>query len=348
MEFDIMKYKELLMSVEGAKLVSGDIEILMRCFYCSDSIDRSHGHFYISIPNDQESPSYFYCQKCQSSGIVTHTKLMEWGLFDQDISIGLAKYNKRIMKLSKNKKYIINDTIFNINNTHVERNDLSDKKLNYINNRLGLKLTYDDMISNKIVLNISDLLSQNNITEYTRAPMIIDQLNSFFIGFLSYDNGFLNMRNLSKNNGNVYKTIDKRYVNYNIFDKCDNTKKFYINPVSIDLNSPYPIKLHLVEGVFDLLSIKYNLVNGINNIYAAINGSGYLGLIKYFITTIKLINLEIHIYPDKDVNDNKMNFIARSISIFNNPIYIHRNIYQGEKDFGVKLDKIKENIRRIF
>ena len=41
--------------------------------------------------------------------------------------------------------------------------------------------------------------------------------------------------------GKVYKTVDKRYVNYNIFNTMDNSMRFYLIPVSIDLLDPTPI-----------------------------------------------------------------------------------------------------------
>ena len=46
---------------------SNKTELMTRCPYCGDSIkDRSHAHFYIkTIP-----PFSFYCQRCESSGLV--------------------------------------------------------------------------------------------------------------------------------------------------------------------------------------------------------------------------------------------------------------------------------------
>ncbi len=344
MTFDKDRYKTILLNnIANAKSVSGETEVNCRCFYCPDSKDLSHGHFYISIPENDE-PSLFYCQKCHSSGIVSHNVLMEWGIFDIELSTSLAKYNKKIMKLSKNSKYLSEETIYNIRNTYITDNELSQRKLSYINNRLGLQFTYADLLSNKIILNLRDLLNQNNITNYTRHLDIIDQLDRYFIGFVSYDNGFINMRNLSSKLVILHKSIDKRYVNYNIFGKYNNTKRFYIIPTAIDINSPEPIKIHLAEGVFDILSIKYNLRKD-NGIYASINGSGYFGLIKFFILSLKIMNAEIHIYPDADIKDYKINNIKYQLTPFNFPIYIHRNIMEGEKDFGVRMERIREYIQ---
>ena len=70
-----------------ARRVSGGREINCRCFYCSDSKNQNKGHFYISCLSDNSNaPSLYNCVKCHSKGIVTHSKLLEWGLFDPEIS----------------------------------------------------------------------------------------------------------------------------------------------------------------------------------------------------------------------------------------------------------------------
>jgi hypothetical protein len=191
------------------------------------------------------------------------------------------------------------------------------------------------------------LIKTNHINSFTRHQNIINQLDSSFLGFISYDNAFLNMRNLT-NGGKVYEGIDKRYVNYSIFGKEDNACKFYVNPCQIDISNPTPIKFHIAEGPFDCLSIKYNLRKDFNqSIYAAVTGSGYKGLIRYFIITLRMMNLEIHLYADMDIEKYKILDLANFLSPFKYKFYLHRNIMQGQKDMGVSIDKIKESIERI-
>lgn len=187
------------------------------------------------------------------------------------------------------------------------------------------------MLREKIIINLKDLL-RNNYLEYTRHPNIIDQLDYSFIGFLSYDNAFINMRNL--NLTNLIPSIDKRYVNYNVFNKYDNTTKFYIIPNNIDILKP--VRIHIAEGPFDILSILYNLNGGNigNDIYAAATGSGYIGLLKFIILNLKMINIEVHIYPDNDVSDQKINRVKERLFLFNTDFYIHRNNSQEKKILG--------------
>ena len=323
--------------------VSGRKEVNCRCFYCADSSNQRKGHFYISVPNEDE-PSLFYCQKCHVHGVVTNNKLVEWGIFDSQMGVELTKYNSKVLALTKNKKFD-NSIIYNIKNTFITEDKLSLYKLKYINDRLGLNLSFKDCIDNKIVLNIKDLI-QGNRLGVTRNHNIVDQLDANFLGFLSFDNAFINMRNLGIQK--VYETIDKRYINYNVFNKYDNTLKFYVLPVSINLYDPAPVKLHLSEGPFDILSIKYNLNHRCkNNIFVSVGGSSYKACIRHFITNMGLYNLEIHIYMDNDQDMYQMYDISNLLRYFNIPLYIHRNSFENEKDYGVPASRIIDNIVNI-
>jgi hypothetical protein len=100
--------------------------------------------------------------------------------------------------------------------------------------------------------------------------------------------------------GIVYKGIDKRYINYKIFDKFDTSERFYTIPTRVNLNNPYRTKIHIAEGPFDILSIYENLRHREEGIYTSIAGSNYKGLAMYFLERYKLPFTEIHFYPDND------------------------------------------------
>ena len=323
--------------------VAGRREVNCRCFYCADSSNMRKGHFYISVPKEDE-PSFFYCQKCHAHGIVTNDKLMEWGIFNSQWGVELTRYNSKVLSLAKNKKFL-DSIIYNIRNTFVTNDKLSLYKLKYINDRLGTNLTLKDCLSNKIVLNINDLIRENRL-ELTRNPNIIEQLDSNFLGFLSFDNAFINMRKVVDKE--VYHTIDKRYINYNVFDKYDNTLKFYVIPSNIDLMNPTPVRLHISEGPFDILSIKYNVVeNNGRDIFVSVGGSSFKGCIRHFLTKMGIYNMEIHIYKDNDQTMHQIYDIAGLLQYFNVPLYVHNNAYQNEKDYGVPKERIIDNIMKI-
>lgn len=323
--------------------VAGRREVNCRCFYCADSSNMRKGHFYISVPKEDE-PSFFYCQKCRSHGIVTNDKLMEWGIFNSQWGVEITRYNSKVLSLTKNKKFL-DSMIYNVRNNFITEDKLSLYKLRYINNRLGTSLSLKDCLSNKIVLNVKDLLRENRL-ELTRDPNIVDQLDSNFLGFLSFDNAFINMRKVVDKE--VYHTIDKRYINYNIFDKYDNTLRFYVIPANIDLMNPKPVRLHMSEGPFDILSIKYNVVdNNGRDIFVSVGGSSYKGCIRHFLTKMGIYNMEIHIYKDNDQTMHQIYDIAQLLQYFNVPLYVHNNAYQNEKDYGVPKERIIDNIMKI-
>ena len=333
-------YQFLLSAIPSAKSASGGKEVKCRCFYCPDSKTLSHSHFYISIPQTKDEPSKYYCQKCGEMGYVTHNTLLDWGIWNDDIAVSLINHNRGVKYQSKGNKLQIYRLINNI----TSENDLSDYKLHYINNRLGTNYSYKDLRDLKIVLNLLDVLNYNHISKYTRNDNIIDQLDKNFIGFVSIDNAFLNMRRLC-DEGLVYKNIDKRYINYDIYGKFDTSQRFYTIPTKIDV-SYGPIKINIAEGPFDILSIYENVRHREPGIYTAIGGANYLGVILYMIETVKLPWVEVHIYPDNDNigSDKKMKYIHSILSNLSIPMYVHRNIFPGEKDFGVRSDHINEQI----
>ena len=346
---DSEAYKKFLLSViPSAKLASGGRNINCRCFFCPDSADPSHKHMYISIPQSNDEPSLYYCHLCHSSGVMTHNTLIKWHIYDENIALDLINHNKKCSSVKSNGKYY-DRKIYNIRNTYIRDDEVTRIKLKYINDRLGTNLSFQDTLDLKIVLNIYDILNCNRIQSLTRDKRIVDQLDEYFMGFLSIDNAFCNMRRICES-GIVNKSIDKRYINYKIYDKFSTTERFYTVPTSINLDSLEPIKIHVAEGPFDILSVYLNLRNKEPGIYTSIAGSNYIGQIMYFLQTFTLPPfIEIHLYPDNDQygSDRNMRNINDSLAMFNFPLYIHRNASPGEKDFGVHYNRINEQITRL-
>lgn len=326
----------LLSSIPGAKPASGGKEVLCRCRYCPDSSNPRHAHFYISVPQSEDELSFFNCYKCHSSGIVTNKTLIEWGIYDSAIGIDITLHNRKVMRNPRNTMFR-DDIIYNLRYNDITIDDLSKYKLDYINNRLGINLSFDDCIKHKIVINLDDILRQNNLSG-TRDGKVLELLDSSYIGFISVNNAFINMRKIVDKD--LLYGLNKRYLNYSLFNKFDNTHRFYVVPTQYDLTRP--IRLHLSEGPFDSLGILHNLRNGEmdNDIYSSIGGSGYKGIIKYFINTLKLPNLEINYYPDAEIDQEILLDIAEVLEPFHFPFYIRRN--DIGKDFGVRKDQMRE------
>lgn len=345
---DWERYKNFLLSnIPGSKPASGGSVINARCRECPDSSNLSSKHFYISIPKKADEPSLYYCHKCHCSGIVTHKKLISWGLYDKEICLELLNYNESLKYNPSTSKYF-NNQIYKIYNTQTTIDESSYRKINYINERIGTNLSFDDLKNLKIVVNLLDLIKENRISKLSRDYNIISDLDKFFVGFLSIDNAFLNMRR-TVGDGVVYSSIDKRYINYKIFDKFETSQRFYTIPTSIDLSKRQRIKIHIAEGPFDILSIYLNLRNQEEGIYSSVAGSNYVNNIMYFLLDLQLPYVEFHFYPDNDKYGSmkNMNYIISRIPDKSIPVYIHKNDYYGEKDFGVSVERIKESVMKV-
>lgn len=337
----------LLKTIPSASSASGGKVINCRCRFCPDSRNPNNKHMYISIPQSDNEPSLYYCHKCHSSGVVTYKNLIEWDIYDDTIAMDLIDHNKKCSKNGNIKKYI-NRTHYNVILYTTTINQTSETKLKYINSRLGINLTYADLRNLKIILNLKDAMKDNGIVDYTRDKNIIEQLDANFLGFLSIDNAFLNMRRIC-DEGLLIKSIDKRYINYKLYDKYDTSERFYTIPTTVDLCSTDRIKIHIAEGPFDILSIYKNVRGEEPGIYTCVGGSNYKGVAIYFLETYKMPYTEFHFYPDNDQYGSTKNIqkIADYFKPLGIPCYLHRNTYPGEKDFGVRPEHINEEITEL-
>ena len=190
-------------------------------------------------------------------------------------------------------------------------------------------------------------MSSNRIDKLTRHKNIVDEFDRSFLGFLSMDNSYLVLRNLRP--GKVYEKIDKRYQNYNIFGKLDNSKRNYVIPTQVNTLDPNPIHIHIAEGTFDILSVFFNLrgQNPYQNIYSTIGGNQYLNQVKMFLTEYGLFNSIFHLYIDNDVPQYKIDVVKKELTNLKIPLYIHWNGYIGEKDFGVNPSRISERVQVV-
>ena len=330
------------------KIASGGREIVTRCMFCGDSDNPKHAHFYISVPGTPEELSFYHCKKCGSHGIVTDELLRKIGCNDTQLLVEFLKHNIAVMNLPKYKTLKLID-IYPLTWFRIRKANANAAKMKYIGSRIGWNdLSFNDIIRLKIFLNLYDVLNDNHL-ELTRDKYITDALDSHFIGFISYDNSFANMR-LFDDYPKIPPSINKRYINYDLVNKPEDSKNFYVIPTQINVLDPTPVKIHVAEGPFDILSVFHNLNGGYSrqSAYMACGGKSYTQAIEFLLTETGLVNFEIHIYPDADVNDWYVQ--TRIISKINKlacPIYVHRNGYPNEKDFGVPPERIKDYVRKF-
>ena len=314
--------------------------------YCGDSKDKKHAHFYISVPMNNDELSFYHCKKCPAHGIVDNEVLSKIGCEDSSLSIEIIKHNTRVLKLPKYKS-LKKINIYPLKNEFIREDQNNKYKLQYINNRIGSNYNYSDLSKLKIFLNLYDILNSNRL-ELTRHKMVGDNLDKYFIGFISYDNSYCGLRKIV--DIDLHKSVNKRYINYSLVNKVDDRKNYYIIPSNIDILNPLPVRIHIAEGQFDILSIFHNLNNDniYQNIYIACGGKGYLQTLEFILEEIGVINFEIHYYPDRDVNDYELGRdVLRHLENLSCNVFIHRNIFDGEKDYGVPLSKIKDSTIQV-
>ena len=331
-----------------AKDASGKREVTINCPLCEREGKPDHGrHMYISLGFDDKPPMYNCFKSTTHRGILSQSFLEEFSkhsqYIDTELMENLEKENKRVSnlgayRLNRNKQY----GFFILPS---QNNALSDAKLRYINNRLGLALNYQDLKENKIILNISDLLRYNSIKTATRSEYIMNFLNTYFLGFMTNTNGSIIMKNISDpKKVQLPESIDSRYIKYNLVDNA--ISGYYVIPSNVDLASH--VNIRIAEGTFDILSVFYHLCNQdrLNNIYLSIGSNAYLSAIKYFATSIGVVNATYHLYIDNDIPGHILPQIKDMISPLHE-VYIHINASPGEKDFGVHPSRISEYVYKL-
>lgn len=306
-----------------------------RCPYCGDSKNLSHAHMSIKIDVDTEFPIVFRCLKCDMKGLVTEDVIAELNLpVDNDFIKNLNSYTRKSMKLAKLTNFEMEKYLVPI---YVE-SSLNTMKLNYINNRLGTSMTYQTAHDMKILLNLFDFMVLNEIESIEGLSFnTMKTLNKYYVGFLSTNNNCIVFRDITG-------TQKYRYFKCILNQKNINPDTFYSVPNKLPLMYTDDIHIHVAEGIFDILSIQQNLIKTTqNNLFYATCGFGAITLIKYLIHHGINTGINFHIYSDNDKTDDdhkKYLFTRSGYTDWLDHIYIHRNQFSNEKDYGVPLSNI--------
>lgn len=331
-----------------AKDASGRTEVTINCPLCEREGNPDFGrHMYISLGCDNKPPMYNCFKRDTHRGLLSQLFLEEFSKYPQYVDAELMENVEKASKEASNLgAYRLNKKRqYGFFILPSKNNALSEAKLNYINNRLGLALNYQDLKENKIILNILDLIRYNNIRSNTRSDYILEYLNTYFIGFVTNTNGSVIMKNIADpKKVQLPESIDSRYIKYNIIDNAETG--YYAIPSNIDLLSH--IDIRIAEGTFDILSVFYNVCNQdkLNNIYISIGGNAYLNAIRYFCTTIGIVDATYHLYIDNDIPNHILPEIKEMITPLHD-VYIHINAAPGEKDFGVHPSRINEYVYKL-
>lgn len=321
----------------------------VRCPYCGDSVKHlNHGHFSIKIDISDDSPIVYNCLRCPVSGLLTNDVLSELGLSLSGDSY--SKLNTFVKNVNRQSFNTVGEyKIKSLKVPSYNDNPINRLKLNYLNSRLGTEFSFNECTDLKILLNLGDFIQENSIPGFVncKSLRILKILNENYIGFLSTNNNVITLRDIrpGESKFRYFKLMMEGYLN--------NPNSFYGIPKSYDVMSTEPVDVHITEGTFDILSIYKNLYNSdiSNNFYYAACGFGNVRILKYILYYGVNTNVNIHIYSDKDKTDNDHKKYLRSIKdtelIWFDNIYIHRNAFDGEKDYGVPLSRISDTFMKL-
>lgn len=321
-----------LLELPVSYLKSQGSQVLVRCPFCEDSIKNPHhAHFYIGFLDN--GVIVYDCKRCPTSGKLTKEVMHMMNIYDENID----KYLDSKQKMGITKKISYDNTLYTDWKIppNIDEKDL--KKVRYFETRTGIKVTKQTVQDYKIILNLNDFLSYNNIDlisnimnkkEKAYQIELLRDLSDSFIGVLTYNKNTINMRNIDS------KLTKKRYYNFTINKNIKSTS-LYIPTSIIDVLALNP-KIILAEGFFDIICVKNKFFpdkTSQNLLFCATGSKGsYVKALTQLMKITGFIDAKVLIFSDKDVDIEEYR-----TKIF--PVYrdmVKMDIYYNNpyKDFG--------------
>ena len=344
---DLTVYEYLKTRVNPCKLTVQQDETVIRCPYCGDSVKSTmSAHLYIK----NTAPFPYYCQKCTSAGVVDGKFLAVLEAYDSQVDKYLrsAQYE---YQANLGKRYGTSLS------TYVKKKSLDIlphqygaaelQKLAYLNHRLGIDLTEEDLTTFSIVLNVKDFMATNGLDvqklNYKQREML-PLLDESYVMFLMSDHQMINARHMNPD------SKANKFYKLRFFNNLLNSEKpsYYAIQCPLDLGSEV-FEVHLAEGIFDILSVYLHIhkrPQARNHIFIANNGKGYLAVLNH-LQKLGILNCNIHIYSDTDVTVAHLTkVLKRSLLARFNGVQVYYNVYQATddvviKDFGVRPEYIQ-------
>lgn len=301
-----------------------------RCPLCGDSHKNpDKKRFYIKFNFDNSEPIKYNCFNCNASGYMKPAILRAFDKVDLHINAGLINLNKDITK--KEKKYI--DILSKLNyNIPIYNDEEAFKKKRYIENRLGISLTYEDVQALKGILNISKFLLDNKIEDMTCDQETALRIEKYYTGFLTTMNDCIIFRNIKAD-----KTY--RHIKYSLRPDIP-SYKFYTIPNKLNILTEDTITINMAEGVYDILGVFFNIRKREmhNNIYASIASSNYTTVLEYYLRKGIVGDVVVNIFSDGDKSPHKYIRLYERVK----PLVREFNVFYNSlcNDFGVSKSKI--------
>ena len=323
---------DIIKSLPGVDGHGGQLR--MRCFLCGDSkksLSKKRLGIKIDINNPTE-PILYNCFNCGEHGVVTTDMLCDMGL-TREVASDIYQFNRGAVKRDNSSKVnrYKNDKPIPVIIPPPTKCNKTINKIKYLYNRIGYRIPIQDFDKIKVVFNLFDFLNANNIV--IPNDYFSKILDRDYIGFLSINNEYIIFRDTTNKN-------KARYFKYNIFGIYDNSNSFYRIKNKIDLLTQDTIEIKIAEGIFDILSVMYNLddANDTNRVYIATCNSNFMNPILHHINKgLVGDNISVKIYQD---NDTIVNFskLKNKINVYIGDMHVYSN--KLSKDFGVPMKDI--------
>lgn len=324
-----------------------ETEWTVRCPYCGDSRTESHGHLGVLIDRENDAvPMVYRCLKCEASGLVDASFLND---------IGVTLYGSEANELKKANRKAARYNRFT--NTYVPNADipiwedtaLNREKLKYVSDRIGHEFTLEEAHDLRFILDWNHFMNLNKIEHFDNMQdFMIRALQNHYVGFLCSNNNVINGRLIHP--GAEYKEGKqyRRYMKATINSRIKTPYSFYAIPNKLDPMINQTLHVHIAEGVFDILSIYYNIphTESGQHIFFASCGFGPMTIIQYLVYNGLGYEIVLHLYCDNDKSDYEEKLVIlkhRSLVPWLDSVWFHRNQFDGEKDYGVTKDRIVDS-----
>lgn len=220
-----------------------ETEYRIRCPYCGDSINNYNtGHMYINIDTESNSPIKYICFRCNESGVLTEELLGLLGITDINLKSGIHTLNRTCDK--EDRKGIVDSEANIYFDYKIPKVDKNSPKVKYIERRLGVELSEEQLQDIKMITSIRNFLRINGITTVSMDQYMLRLIERDYVGFLSSGNSHILLRDTSL----VWRDIrDKTY--YKRKDDGLYTH-YYENDVICERNVPVNVIKQLLSQGF--------------------------------------------------------------------------------------------------
>ena len=314
-----------------------DEEYRIRCPFCGDSQKNLNtGHMYLKINENDNFPMFYYCFKCNEYGVINSSFLNALDMDDSSMKSSITSLNKSSDNVSSHKFINGDDNIiFDYTIPEIKRSN----KTEYIENRLGTKLSDEQLQDLKVIPSLREFLIHNEIKSLTCSNRIAYTLEDKYVGFLTYGGSHILFRDVTEKE-------EYSWVKYPITNESKKCRAFYSIASTVDIFTEDNITINLAEGVMDIASAFINLgFNKPNTMNIAVCGKQYHNiLLKLLNMGFVGSNITVNIFADNDeeFNDNKNNkptdlkyfkTLFKKIKYLYGEVNIYYNIIH--KDIGV-------------